>query len=170
MDWTEAGVWLVGIGTALGVAVALLSIDRAAEGGLTFSGALASTRGRLRLALEVAGVLHAAAGALILAVVEFGEWWFALCTVGTVSLTVYAILVWKQYEYRRDCLRGWSKALGEDAEWRDACVARCARFRWAVRHPLADGPWPRDCWKLPHPPAYPPPPSPLRRLITRDRG
>jgi hypothetical protein len=103
-------------------------------------------------ALEATGLVLVAVGSVILALVDFPAWWFVGATLGGTAGLVYALVVWKQHQYRasrrdREHTTRWVDEA--DDAWHHACLDRCATWRWSLRHPFESEPWPRDCYELP---------------------
>jgi hypothetical protein len=124
VDWTEAGIWLVGIGSAVSVVTAVVGAPRAEDGGLVLTGPLSGNRGRVRFAAGTTGLLHVAFGSVILMIVEFPAWWFAALIVATVAGSLLGLTAWKQRQYRisrRDGRHAAKYSEGTEA-WRRTCL------------------------------------------------
>jgi len=155
--WSQAGLWLIGFGALVVVVAVVMSAPRPTDAGLRFSGPLVGQRERLFFALEAAGLLAVAVGGIIVAIVEFTEWWFAGASVIGLLIVAYVLMVWKQHQYRVSRLREESETQWTDPEqlkWSQTCLHRCSTWGWSLRHPYTDDPWPDDCRK--HIPGAPP--------------
>jgi hypothetical protein len=156
-DWTQAGLWLIGFGALVVVAAVIAGAPRPTDAGLSFSGPLARGRARLFFAAEASGLLAVGVGGIIVAIVEFTEWWLAGATVIALAASVYLLMVWKQHQYRVSRFRqetGTQRTDAEQHKWFQACLRRCATWGWSFLHPYTDDPWPDDCRK--HIPGAPP--------------
>ena len=152
VDWTQRGLWLIGIGSLIVVLTVVLGAPRPTDAGLSFAGPFTSARARLLFAAEAAGLLHVAAGGVIVSIVEFTQWWFAGLTLLTITNVAYLLIAWKQHQYRLSRVRDIEdRGTPESPEevWRSACTKRCSSWLWCVRHALDDEPWPGDCYRLP---------------------
>jgi hypothetical protein len=147
MTWEQAGVWLVGIGSAVVVTATISGAPRPGKPQLWLP--LRTRRERMAFAGESSGLLLVGAGGVILAVVRFPPWWFVASTAAAAVGAFYLLVAWKQHQHRVVARDGPPPELANDLEWKYACRRYCATWRWCLLHPLDDTEFPSACRNLP---------------------
>lgn len=146
---TAYALWLIGVGALLVVTAIILGAPQPGRGGFSFATPLDSTSGRMLFAAEAGGALSVAGGSILVAVDQC-DWVVPLVVVGSNAAVIYALVAWKQVQFRR---AHWSEVEREEsgdprmpAAWRKECARRCATTRWAILHPFEGDLWPRECY------------------------
>lgn len=166
------GLWLVGIGALL-LALVGLAGGRVRVA-LTFGGDGDRRVDRLKFAVSGAGLMSTALGSALIAISSVPSVEFVVTTIVTLLLIMYVLLAWRVRTLWREHRTAAAERLqgNQDSRremWDLDAAAWCARWRWALRHPLSDAhatSWPMAHLERklgPRPPG--PPESPEAPLI-----
>lgn len=139
MTTESAGLWLIGIGALL-VALVGLSAGRVRLA-LTFEGSGDQRADRVKFAVSGAGLVSTAAGSVLIAVSSTPNAKFAAATIAALLLVAYLLIVWRVQTLWREhvAAAGLNLKVNQDSEreqWRLDATRLCARWRWALAHPL----------------------------------
>ena len=145
LNGTTAGLWLVGVGSLLAAVPRLIRAPRP-ELGLSWE-SMARLMERIHTALETVGLVTIAAGSAVLAVAEFGPWWFEVGVVLLVGAAVYFVAAYKLrqlWHMRADTVQDDAAMLAAltAVEQRHLALDN-ARWRSCLRHAFSRTPsWP----------------------------
>lgn len=136
----SAGLWLVGIGALLLALVGLAGGQ--VRLALTFGGAGDRRIDRVKFAVSGAGLLATAAGSALIAISSMPSLGFVIATIAALVVIVYVLLAWRVHTLWREHLAAVaaSVSVNQDSRrelWRLDAARSCARWRWALSHPLS---------------------------------
>lgn len=142
---TALGGFLVGLGAVLALLPRLLWPERP-ESGIPFE-TLRTRDERIRFAVETTGLASAAAGSIVLAIVDLTRWWLEVTIIALAALTAWGLAAHKLRELwlmrcrtARDDANA-SPPLASAEQQREFANQR-ARWAWCLWHAFA----PTDHW------------------------
>jgi hypothetical protein len=149
MTATDIGLWLIGVGSILVIAGAIISPPDATLG-LRFKTRQTTVRQRLVFAVQTTGLALVAIGSLAVALSQAISWWLIALTLIVVVGMCDVLLAWplkRAWDEKSELATAVASTGGEMAQTvaaqRQAAIGqRCATWRWCLLHPLNSESWP----------------------------